>query len=448
MAPRKKGARLYLEAERTHKSGYTTPATYHIRDVGSDGKQIKLSTGCRSDEVEQAEQFLETYLRDKRAVERPMAKTKRADATELLIADVVSFYIDVRIEGKPSAEYPKPLARPHEVLARLDLILDFFGELSVDDIDAESCEDFADTRSTPESARRALEDLRAAIKLAVKRGKLKHDVHVYLPAKLAPREEVLTEDEVAHLLWTAYRKKGLSFSADGKPNASAYIWKHLVPYILVALYSGTRKSRIVAASYRRQPGRPWIDLKRGEFHRLARREVAHKNKQAPAVKLPTRLVAHMRRWHEHGAEYVLEYHGQPIKNPAKALRACFRAAFGEDTDRVPHTLRHTIASWLMADPEMALVDIAEYLGMSIETLVRVYGKHRKMNDGKVAAAISGRGRKVGAKSDATVDQWTYPSEKKKSVENSTTTFDSINENHSKSTGTNGNKNSTKSRKVA
>ena len=57
----------------------------------------------------------------------------------------------------------------------------------------------------------------------------------------------------------------------------------------------------------------------------------------------------------------------------KAFRRAVADA-GLDSDVTPHTLRHTAASWGMqngADHG----ELADYLGMTIETLRRVYGHH-------------------------------------------------------------------------
>ncbi|MGO6692544.1 tyrosine-type recombinase/integrase [Rhizobium johnstonii] len=414
MAPRRQPIRLYLEKKRVHKSGYVTPATWMIRGTNeATGEAIKRSTGCivdpenDIDETQQAEEILADFVKELRAEQKPMAKAKMLDAEDVLVADVISYYIDFRITnwrpGNP--KYKKPVARPEEVLSRLNDVLEFFGEMSVDEIELETCQDFIDTQATAGAARRKLEDLRSAINLAVDAKKLKHAVKIWLPEKQEPRQTILTPSEVAQLLWTAYKRKGTAF-IDARPVKDAYIWRHLVPYVLTALYTGTRKSRIVRASFVREKGRPFIDVRTGAYYRLATGEIAPRTKQAPTVQMPPNLVAHMRRWRKMGRKYVIEYQGGAVDNLSKSLRACIREAFGEHTAVVPHTLRHTMASWLMSDPTLPLIDIAEYLGMTVETLVRVYGKIRKDQGDKIATAIHGRLRnKLGITPNATGNEW-------------------------------------------
>ena len=70
---------------------------------------------------------------------------------------------------------------------------------------------------------------------------------------------------------------------------------------------------------------------------------------------------------------MVEWNGQAVNRINKAFCAV-REAAGLGADVVPHTLRHTAATWLMqngCDPWKA----SGYLGMSVETLQRVYGHH-------------------------------------------------------------------------
>ena len=99
------------------------------------------------------------------------------------------------------------------------------------------------------------------------------------------------------------------------------------------------------------------------------------NKRQPPCRIPLRLLAHLRRWHRlrFSINFVVEWEGRAVKRINKAFRSARRAAgFGPDV--FPHTLRHTAASWGMqngADHQ----ELADYLGMTVETLRRVYGHH-------------------------------------------------------------------------
>ena len=95
-------------------------------------------------------------------------------------------------------------------------------------------------------------------------------------------------------------------------------------------------------------------------------------KLATPVPLPPRLLAHLRRWKRMGQRFVVEWDRRPVKRVSKA----FAAVVGdlELKDVMPHTLRHTAATWLMqagTDPWVA----AGFLGMSVQTLLDNYGHH-------------------------------------------------------------------------
>jgi integrase len=71
--------------------------------------------------------------------------------------------------------------------------------------------------------------------------------------------------------------------------------------------------------------------------------------------------------------YVVEWNGRPVDRINKGFRSARRLA-GLGADVVPHTLRHTCATWL-ALRHVPIHEICGFLGMTRETFERVYGHH-------------------------------------------------------------------------
>jgi integrase len=210
-----------------------------------------------------------------------------------------------------------------------------------------------------------------------------------------PRDRWLTRSEAARLIWTCWRaremqkrhrgaEKGKTLPTDKRP------LRHLVRFILIGLYTGTRAGAIASASPIAAVGRSFVDLDRGIFYRLAdgKRQT---NKRQPPVPLPPRLLAHMRRWKDRGliTRHFVEYNGEAVESVKTAFKRAVKLA--ELPGKVsPHTLRHTAATWLMqagADRWQA----AGYLGMSVEMLDRVYGHHHPDHLQDAVRAIGKRG---------------------------------------------------------
>ena len=81
----------------------------------------------------------------------------------------------------------------------------------------------------------------------------------------------------------------------------------------------------------------------------ARKAPRETKKRQPPVRLPDRLLAHMRRWQRLGiaTHAVVEWNGKPVRSVRKGFAAAVRAA-GLDADKItPHVLRHTAATWVM-----------------------------------------------------------------------------------------------------
>ena len=112
--------------------------------------------------------------------------------------------------------------------------------------------------------------------------------------------------------------------------------KHVARFILVALYTGSRAGAICAAGFERVIGRSYIDLDAGIFYR-ARLGARKTNKRQPPVHLPSRLLAHIRRWRRLGisTSAVVEWNGKPIQRINKAFRSARKL---QTPNR--HRLRH------------------------------------------------------------------------------------------------------------
>jgi integrase len=257
-------------------------------------------------------------------------------------------------------------SRPKETIQRISELLKGFGFLTLAQIDGQACRDYADKCSSDAAARRQLEELRAAINFHRREGKCSETVDVVLPPRRPGRERWLTRDEAARLIWSAWRYKEKQLGEE-TPRKTR---QHVARFWLVALYTGTRSSAICEAQLHVPSG--GVHLAQGLFFRAAAGKKKTK-KSAPPVPVPRRLLAHMRRWHANGQQYIVEFNGQPVKSIRKASAAAVKAA-GLGPEVTPHIARHTCATWLM----QAGVDVWEaagYLGMTVETLTTRYGHH-------------------------------------------------------------------------
>jgi integrase len=273
-------------------------------------------------------------------------------------------------------------SRPEETKQRIRALRGFFGDKYLSEVTGKTCREYSAQRSTPTAARRELEDLRAAINFHRREGLHDKIISVVLPRKSLPRERWLTREEAAALIRAAwrYREKQNHRATD------RYTRRHVARFMLVARYMGSRAGVICAASIvaKRPAGRPWVDLNAGLFFGRAVGERETK-KRKQVVKVPLPLLAHMRRWRRRGQKSVVEWNGKPVSRIDKAHRAVVADA-GLGRDVTPHIWRHSVATWLM----QAGVDLWEasgFLGMTVETLQRVYGHHHPDNSAGVHAAF-------------------------------------------------------------
>jgi integrase len=370
MPRRSKGARLWLEPMRRDSKGRVTRRAVYVIREGS----IKRSTGFGEREIEKAQRALAEYQIARYSAPRDPDR----DAGSVKIADVISIYAD---------DIAMKHTRPRETGARLDRLLNFFGDQTLKSINKRTCTAYVASRRSEAAARRELEDLRAAIRYHWENGYCTALTPVVLPDRSQSRECWLTRSQAARLLWTAWRLRQPQYGHITE-RATA---QHIARFILVALYTGTRAGAICGAALEPTPGRGWIDLDQGVFYRRAagRRET---KKRQPPVRLPTRLLSHLRRWRRlkliHKA--IVEWNGEPVRKINKAFRSVRKAAgFGRDV--VPHTLRHTCATWL-AQSGVPVWDAAGFLGMSVEMFERVYGHHHPDYQRAASEAV-GRSRR-------------------------------------------------------
>jgi integrase len=254
------------------------------------------------------------------------------------------------------------------------------------DIKTATCQAYLDFVKAARSGRMDLELLRAAINHAYREQMLDRPMAVWLPPKSAPRERWLTRSEVAKLVWTAWRFRRTQDTGEDD-------WatrQHLARWMLIAAYTGTRKTAILNASFARAFGRGYIDLEQGPWHRRGQGVKATKKRQPP-IPLPLPLLAHMRRWKRNGQKFAVEYQGQPVERMDKAFRRLVTDCKLDGEKVVPHTFRHTAITWAMLNG-MEPYAAAGYFGLNLQTLLENYG-HYHPNHLREAADSMARPRK-------------------------------------------------------
>jgi integrase len=347
-----RGPRLWFKRGNRRADGSRADGTWTIKD----DRGIRVSTGVRAPRrgkpPQAAQDALAEYIIGRRAI--PRERNSAADAVK--VADVIAIYMQDRA--------PKH-ARPIETIARCERLYEWWGTKRLSDVNGRECRAYVAARDGRAAARRELEDLRAAIGHYRREGLCREVVDVTLPERGLPRDRWLTRSEAARLIWAAWRYREVQKGhATGRRSR-----RHVARFVLVALYTGTRAGAVCSAVLGPATHAGWIDLERGVFHRRAVSERETK-KRKPPVRLALRLFGHLRRWHANGQRHAVEFNGRPIGTGLEKAfrRACQDAGLEGVT---PHTLRHTAATWLM-QRGVPLQEAADFLGMSIETLQRIY----------------------------------------------------------------------------
>jgi len=292
-------------------------------------------TGCSLAETGRAEQALRDYIE---------SKHKPAAGPNPLLADVLSTYAEEHIKHAISGKH---------ILYDIGHLNRWWGAKRVTDISAVTTRAYSASRSAAASARRELAFLNAAIG----HWKAHHAPQmsapkIVLPPPPEPRKNWISRDEAARFLWQARRTP------------------HLARFFIIGWYTGSRRSVICGLKW------SMIDLKTKIMQRKPPGARQAKNKQAPPVRMGSRLIAHLKRWKRldgKKVEFLIRYQGKRVKNPIKAWDKAREAA--ELPEYVtPHILRHTRATNMLQqrkDP----VEASKALGMSLSMLMRVYGHH-------------------------------------------------------------------------
>lgn len=207
-----------------------------------------------------------------------------------------------------------------------------------------------------------LNTLRSALSLAAKEGWIRKAPHIELPPKPPPKQRWLTREEAEDLLKAAEQTP------------------HLHLFLLLALYTGARKSAILDLTWDRVsddlstidytlPGRPESKKRRAIVPTAGRvRE---------ALEIAQQLAT---------SRYVIEFHGKPCKDVKRAWGDTLKRSGIEHC--TIHDLRRTCATWLV-QAGVPTRQIARMLGDTEKMIEQVYGHHSPDYLADAVAALEG-----------------------------------------------------------
>jgi integrase len=311
-------------------------AFWSIRDCG---REISTGTADRN----AAEIALAKYIDLKNVDNAPQ------DADTMTISEVLTIY---------GREHAPTTAAPERIGYAISALLGFWADLPVSAVKGGTCRRYVNQRGVADgTARRELGTLSAALKFCEREGYLLTSPPVTLPPKPATNQRALTRPEAARLLRAA-RSRGQH---------------HIARFILIGLYTGTRKDAILhlRLSGPSQDG-GWFDIGKGVMFRRGQDARITNKRQTPA-RLPRQLWAHARRWQAMGLTWATEWRGKPVADIKTAWRAIATdAALGWHP--TPHTLKHTAITWAIGNGA-TIADAAGFFGTSAQTLERTYWHH-------------------------------------------------------------------------
>jgi len=359
MPRRAKGPRLYLQAARRDERGVVIEqAVWVIRDGTA-----KRSTGVGDEQAgsppQSAIDALAEYLSARKAPRIP-----DRDPSQVLIADAIAVYAE---------DIAPKHARRKDTADRLGRILTFAAGKTFDEINQQFCDDYTKQRGSDAAARRELEDLRAACRHYWKQGLVRSAPPVVLPPKAEARDGWLTRKQAAKLIWTAWRHRARVRSGRSVRKIGWLNSRHIARFILIGLYTGTRAGAICGAALEPTPGHGWVDLENGVFYRKAIGRKKTKKRQ-PSVRIPPRLLAHMRRWKAKRIvrHHLIEWEHIPVLRVSKGFASVAEAA--ELAWCHPHLLRHTAITW-QAQLGVPPHEICGFFGITMKMFEEVYAHH-------------------------------------------------------------------------
>lgn len=396
MPRRAKGARLYLK-ERAGRE-----AVWIIRDGA-----YERSTGCGEARLGEAEDQLAQYILSKTTRAAIDSARRKSDPAQVGLAEVIALYLEERA--------PRRATDAATTAGFFGHLLAWWGDKTVADVKRSNCRAYIEHRASMPDARykdpetapriseqtaaRELDDLSAAIGYWHGEDTLTSRPKITKPEKSESPREALTRSQAAALLLASLgwrkREDGRWTRLGGSARANR---AHLRRFILIGLYTGTRHSAMRALLWEESLHQAWVDLDKGMIYRRGKGE-RETTKRRPVVKLPRRLLAHMRRWREKDAERsivqkmqiasVLHHGGEPIAGKIRTgFEGCVRDA-GLPAEVTPHWMRHTAATWLM-EAGVDMWEAAGYLGMTVATLEKHYGHHRPDHQAAATRAIGGK----------------------------------------------------------
>jgi hypothetical protein len=384
------------------------PGVWVIRDTGG----FERSTRCGADRRAEAEVQLAEYIASKWSPDTSTAVRNRRDPEQVGVAEVLALYATERA--------PKLASDGATTAGFVVALLAYWGEKMLSEVKRSTCEGYVAWRTTqphssykdpdaaprisPQTAARELDLLSAAIGYWHGEDVLISRPTISKPEKPESPRDALSRAQAAQLLRASLgsRKgpdgKWRRLGADKRANR-----RHMRRFILIGLYTGTRPGVIPKLLWTESATQAWADLDKGVIWRKGKREREHKTKRRPMVKIPPRLLAHMRRWKAADEKLmearrakdlpttntILHHGGRPIRGRIRTgYEGCVRDA-GLPAEITPHWQRHTAATWLMENGTDLLL-AAQYLGMTVATLELHYLHHRPDYQGVAARAIGGR----------------------------------------------------------
>lgn len=292
------------------------------------------------------------------------------------MAEVLTYYAKQRMPNT---------VRPDSIRVSLAPLFEFWGTRPISEIKGATCREYTAWRQkwskvAESTARHDLVNLSAALNYYHKEFTLDALPVVTLPDKAKPRERWLDRSEIARLVWAAWRDKR---------------HRHVARFVLIGYYTGTRSKAITQLRWLPSTEGGWFDLEARLLYRkgLATRET--KKRQTPA-KIHFRLLPHLHRWRANdnrcGITHVIHYNGKSVIKLRRSWDQVRERAGLAGDEVVQHTLRHSAATWLM-QAGVPIFEAAGYLGMSPETLERVYGHQHEDFQQAAAAATPPKARK-------------------------------------------------------